>query len=202
MTLPVRLRRVRFRDALPSDDFGHPPEGHLHPTHVDGETIIMQQDDPDGIGITTWLFRYRGADNIYEFIGGMPLQDEVNLEEQTSSITFGDLASVGPLFTLPLGGVYFFQSFFATGYRADAAASIQAVRMGPTGYETGNAAWLGRQNAMFSSYVGRHVRWGFLKLGEQIRTTYMTNTGAPVWFSHRSLTAVPVYLFHFTPAQE
>lgn len=68
--------------------------------------IILEVDATAGI---YWRFRYRsGSASAYkwEFMGGPPLTAEIATSETTTSVTYADLATVGPSITIPRPGDY------------------------------------------------------------------------------------------------
>jgi hypothetical protein len=78
---------------------------------VDGDTADLQADASAGV---LWRFRYNaGSASVYkwEFVGGPPLFARVDTNESaTTTGSWLDLATVGPLVVLPRGGDYLAQA--------------------------------------------------------------------------------------------
>lgn len=58
---------------------------------------------PDG---GQWHFRFNERTGLWDFAGGPPIIDEVGTDENRSSASYGDLATVGPVITIPFSGDY------------------------------------------------------------------------------------------------
>lgn len=72
---------------------------------VDG--MIWRLPAASGSGVY-WFFQYDSSQATYKwvFMGGAPLSHEILTDESTTSITYVDLATVGPTLTLPRAGDY------------------------------------------------------------------------------------------------
>ena len=91
-TIPATsVRYLEFDTALPSSP-------------IDGEEFVYEAEE----GVV-WKFRYNaGSASVYkwEFVGGAALYDSVETDEATSGTVFQDLATVGPILTIPFAGDY------------------------------------------------------------------------------------------------
>lgn len=78
-----------------------PAEGDLHFYPLSGVTT-----SPAGGGVGHWEFRYNATTSKWDFAGGPALFAEVLTSQTTTSVSYADLATVGPSITVPLAGDY------------------------------------------------------------------------------------------------
>lgn len=72
----------------------------------DGQRVFYVADATNGV---IWHLRYRAASASaykWEYVGGAALNAELNGTESITSLTFGDMTTVGPSITVPLAGDY------------------------------------------------------------------------------------------------
>jgi hypothetical protein len=114
----------------------------LPSTPYDGQEIYFVASAANGI---IWHLRYRAAAvGLYkwEYVGGPPLVDEVvnAAPEPTSSTTYTDLTTPGPVLTVPLAGEYDVELSFV-GYHGTAGGScVMNYDVGGAGVAVAHAA--------------------------------------------------------------
>lgn len=144
-----------------------------------------------------WHFRYLGSQaGAYPWgaVGGQtPLFDEVEADETTTSPTFANLGTDGPVVTVPLPGDYDVRwGAFSTGTTATAIQAI-AVKRGTAAADAADSI---RQQPPGVSYFSsgqsaRHRRMTGLAAGDELRLQYETNAGTAT-FGDRWITATPI----------
>lgn len=149
-------------------------------TPYDGKEIYYVVDGTEPL----WHFRYREIMHIvdgygWEFLGGVPLRDAVDTLEALAggSSASMDLATVGPLMTVPLSGIYHIAQTFnstATG------ASNLLVNGAATGhyFAQGNGDVRGDQERT-------------LVVGDALKMQYQRQTGS-VSYRYRTILLTPV----------
>lgn len=138
-----------------------------------------------------WSFRYNSSSahtDKWEFIGGADADVEVETSQSTSSVSYVDLATVGPSFTLPRAGVYTF------GYGASVIQS--ADDNGVRSVALFGAAELDRIEVVSSYGSRRQVPWKCRRVagltGSQVvKLQYLSSVGSGT-FERRRLTVRPV----------
>ena len=165
---------------------------------VDGQIIDYVADSTNGV---VWRFRYRAASASaykWEFIGGpanysyVGPNDYNGTRQTTTSITFGDLSTVGPSFVTPFAGDW------DCTYNAEAetTATSTNLRIWVTG--DGTPSWNTADSQFFSAAQlnGTHantVRRTSVSSGSTIKVQYaVSNSGTTAYFWNRRLYVTPV----------
>jgi len=166
---------------------------------LDGQVIDYLADSTNGI---VWRLRYRsGSSSSYkwEFVGGSALSSQIMTSEGTSSSTVVDLATVGPVITIPLAGDYDFIGTAMIGTTAAAGAYGDGMLVaGPNGgpFNALDAADFGRSmDSSASSGINADIifdrRRTIATAGWLAKMQYRSG-GTSVTFAGRRLTALPV----------
>jgi hypothetical protein len=190
MTLTPHLRRIRYRRT-----YANGTELREVPP-AEGQIAVLIQRDPDGFDETTWFLRFRRDISIWEFGGGMKLQDEVSIEEQVSGVAYVDAATIGPLFQPAIGGLFFFMYGATMGYRGELTHEVTWLVFHDT-LISGMAIVFPAVNAEISTGTG-DARWGSDRDLAWARLQYSTANEHPGFFSKRWLYVTPVYLIHYS----
>lgn len=162
----------------------------LPDTPYDGQEVYLQVIDVMGL---VWHLRYRatsGSPYKWEFVGGSPLYSNVDVSEQRNSGTYGDLATVGPYFTLPRPGVYMIEHGADLASVGSSAFGAQSYQVGANGAVDADYAHFVVQASDYQVPVIRRQRKTITTTGTQITAKYRTS--AVVAFSNRWLMATPV----------
>jgi hypothetical protein len=140
-----------------------------------------------------WRFRYNSSSSSsykWEFIGGTPVHVRISTAESTASSSYGDLATVGPSFTLPNAGDWDIAASFTQSTRTTDGHSLMSYAVGGTvaseDWCAGTFAWNGSAAGFQREY--RHTG---LSASTLIRAKYRTINGTPT-FDERSIWVRPV----------
>jgi hypothetical protein len=174
----------------------------LPATPLDGQRAVLVDSvtNPN----YQWEFRYNAQSTSsykWEFIGGPPAYIAVEVTENTTRTTAGDLATPGPSFTIPRAGDYIIE----LSVRVDKIGGagwvctytvlfINGVQAGPPYTELFNNVYNPGTPAPYSN-TSEKVKWtraagDVLKMAYQIIT--QDNAGSTVSFQHRRMTVIPV----------
>jgi hypothetical protein len=170
----------------------------LPSTPTDGQIINYVADSTNGI---VWTFRYRAASSSsykWEFIGGPAAYSYVgpndyNGSRQTiSTLTFGDLATVGPSFTTPFAGDW----DCTFNVLAETNGTATHVRVWATGDSSLNWNFGDSQaynaNQLNATHAGTIRRTGIAS-GSTLKLQYaVSNAGVTAAFWNRRLYVTPV----------
>jgi hypothetical protein len=160
----------------------------------DGQEIILV----DSLTTPTfsWRFRFVNAkpNNKWVFVGGAPASVLVATSESRGNAAYGDLATVGPSFTLPVAGIYDITvACHVQGTNGVVGQAWMAYDIGATP-ASDNWAFVGivrtASTAMTSAgqRVYRHAGLGAVA----VVSKYKTTAGDAVSFMQRVLEVVPV----------
>lgn len=108
---------------------------------VDGQECYYQNTAMAAFGLT-WQFRYRAGSASgfkWEFIGGPPWTEMLQISEQRSNAAYGHLATVGPQIPIPLTGEY----LIAWGARIQSAVGVGGGAEGFAGLAVNGVAFGG-----------------------------------------------------------
>lgn len=75
----------------------------------DGDICVLELPsayDPVGGKKIRWILQYNASDLVWDFLGGPPLYAEVQTQENDANAAYGDLATIGPVQTIPRAGDY------------------------------------------------------------------------------------------------
>lgn len=104
------IAHMRYRASVARwEQVGVPPLVTTLPataTAPDGLEVYYVADSANGV---VWHLRYRRAGSAtypWEYVGGPPLHHTIITSESTTSTTFTNLATAGPLITFPRSGFY------------------------------------------------------------------------------------------------
>ena len=161
----------------------------------DGQIIYYQANATDGI---IWQLRYNASSASaykWEFVGGSGLYATAGsrdylTRQNYSSLTFGDLATVGPSIVVPLAGDYM--------CRAKANAQTNTTSANIRIWVTGDTAFVWSADTDAQGYQGNHVLNAFVKRinvssGNTIKIVYaVSNAGVNAEFWNRQLEVLPI----------
>lgn len=180
--------------ALPASVYAYGTS--LPASPIDGQEFTLV----DSLTAPTYLWRLRynaGSASAYkwEFVGGTPLSAYVETSESTSSLTFTDLATVGPSVTAPRAGEYRIP-FGATIRKAAVAGSGARVapKLGAAatadldGLDWGTGA--GTSDEQVS--VRRELRLKTLAASDVVKLQYLAFTANAVTIQRRELAIIPI----------
>lgn len=168
---------------------------NLPSSPVDGQEIYYQADATNGV---IWHLRYRtGSASSYkwEFVGGSSLSAVAGsrswgTRQTYNSLTYGDLATVGPSIVVPLGGDY------RCEIKANCVTNTTSgnIRLWATGDPT--YSWSDDTDLQFfqGNQSGQAIvtRTG-LSAGNTLKMSYaVSNAGVNAEFWNRQMTVVPV----------
>jgi hypothetical protein len=106
---PAFLRISRIKQQTYSTPAGTVTYGTALPaTPADGQEHILVDSTTNPTW--QWRFRYNSTTTKWHYLGGTPLRAFIGVAESTASLTYGDLATIGPAVTVPLAGDYQIES--------------------------------------------------------------------------------------------
>lgn len=166
----------------------------LPSTPADGQEFYYVADATNGV---VWQLRYRSASGKWEFVGGAPLSSEVPANQGTTSTSFANLTTAGPLIALPLPGTYVadFGALIAPAATASASAVLGLVfGDGTTLISGGSEDTGGWAQAAVALWIAASRRMQVVSASAQdLRVKYKASTGTGQ-FRFRYLTVTPVRL--------
>jgi hypothetical protein len=160
---------------------------------ADGQEIYYRADSTNGV---IWHLRFRNVFNggnatyPWEFIGGPPLYDAIDTQQNTNSTTYTNLGTAGPTVTTPLAGDYYVtvstRCFNNTG---DSAISYA---VGGTAASEDDAAYIG-SGASSTNVMATRRKTG-IAASTAIQAKYRTATGGANYgtFRNRVLQVTPL----------
>jgi hypothetical protein len=165
---------------------------------IDGQIIYYRASASDGV---IWQLRYNSSSASaykWEFIGGGSLfasvgSDTYGTWETYSSLTYGDLATVGPSIVAPLAGEYICR-FAVTSQNGSTSSNVKVWVTGDTlpSWSSGDSQSFGnitQVNANHSAIRKRTVP----AAGNTVKLIYaVSNAGVVCNFWHRRLDIQPV----------
>lgn len=158
------------------------PVASLPPSPADGQRVTF---DTGQTGVY-WDMVYSTTLSKWIFVGGPPISAEVTTGESTTSVSYVDLATVGPSLTAPLAGSYLV-TFGATLNIASAGNTARAtVKVG--------AAAAGDTNSVRGGDVDTSVARAMpltLAAGDVLLMQYRGTTGLSSTFRNRFITMFP-----------
>lgn len=191
----VNDRRQLLRDNGASwDVVGQAPPDvvtSMPPNPYDGMMVDVVASSGGGV---VWRFRYRSASVSsykWEFIGGAPLNHSVPNDEGTTSMAYADLATVGPVVTVPLSGEYI-ASFGAGSYNSSAESELMSLRVGGASPMDSEASLVGHGAANRLATHSRTITGMVLAGGTTLRAQYRVLSGGGAQFRNRWLLVTPV----------
>jgi hypothetical protein len=175
---------------VPAGSYLPPTYGSAFPgSPIDGQEHILTDGTVNPP--YTWRFRYNAASTSYkwEFIGGMPLMNEVATQEASTALsTEVNLATVGPQITIPRTGFYL--TYWNATVTRDTSGHVY-VR----GNTNGDAGSIGSMTTNFSNngWVNPY-RQAVLSLtaGQILRMRYYSDTAGTMTWKDRSLAVIPI----------
>jgi hypothetical protein len=164
----------------------------------DGDMCVFAADATNGV---YWLLRYRaGSGSAYkwEFLGGASLLAEVAGSppgENTSSASYGNLATVGPSVTTPLAGDYEVE-VGSHGYQVGGGGydnCYTSYAIGATTAQDADAAILYSGGDSTGATLSRKRRKNGLGAGTALVSKYKTEpSGAQFYFFNRFISIKPI----------
>lgn len=155
----------------------------------DGQTAILVDSTTNPT--YQWQFRYNaGSTSPYkwEFVGGAPAHTAVEAVETTAGTIYGDLATVGPTFTLPRGGDFLVLVTCylnpASGANASVTLDVQGTTVGDLIYGLTSAGTLAFDSSIQIKLLGKAA-------GNTVRPLYKVSSGTGT-FARRRLTVTPI----------
>jgi len=158
----------------------------------DGDEVYFVADSTNGI---LWHFRYRAAAPSayrWEAVGAqVPLHAETATSESTTSLSFVDLATVGPAIALPLDGDY----DVTVGARIQTASAGDGGIMSPT---TATTAATISESAWYQGIDGdpeateRTKRMTGQNADEAVVAKYRSVGGGSATFADRYMRVAPI----------
>jgi hypothetical protein len=163
---------------------------------VDGQECIFV--DSLTAPTYTWRLRYVAAKatNKWVFVGGAPAIRTVDTPEAVAAAAYGDLATVGPSFTLPVAGDYDIQATFVTGTGSSQMTISMSYAIGAAAASDAHMVSLLTWNTAGLVLAASRTRRHFaLAAGAAIVAKYRQDgAGVPTatLISNRSLSFTPV----------
>jgi len=157
---------------------------------VDGQEAILV----DSVTNPTyqWRFRYNAASSSaykWEFMGGAPARSDVQTQENYSSTSYGNLATVGPTFTLPRAGDYLID-FNAEMFHSSTSPMYVALKRGAATESDNDAAIA--QGAANYSFTGRRSIFVAAAAAADVMLLRYKTGAATASFRKREMRVTPV----------
>lgn len=70
---------------------------------TDQQVVIVIADATTDV---EWMFQFDSSSGRWRFVGGPPLEAEVETSETTAAVAYGNLATIGPTVNIPITGTY------------------------------------------------------------------------------------------------
>lgn len=162
-------------------------------TPQDGDEVYLIVDATAGV---TWHLRYNaGSSSAYkwEFLGGPPLEAEVDTSEGTASTGYVDLTTVGPAVTLARAGDY----IVTFGGRMDSNSSVAYNYMSPkrgalaTSDADGSQIYNSSPTGTWTLDAMRTRKFLGMLAGDVVKSQYRVNGGTGLW-RNRYVTVQPI----------
>jgi hypothetical protein len=179
--------------VVPPPNLAVPSIGTSLPVGVADGTIFVLTDSLTA-PTYQWRLQYLAAkaSNKWLYIGGAPAQSEVIPLEQILSTVYGNNATVGPSFTVPVAGVYDIE-IEGQGQANNAGNSAaMSYDIGATAAVDADSACYDCQNTAGVKSSAHGTKRKTLAGGTAIVTKYRALAGASAWISSRRLTVTPV----------
>jgi len=145
-----------------------------------------------------WHLRYVAAkaSNKWIFIGGAPAVTEVLTSENRANTAYGDLATIGPSFTIPVAGDYLITVSFRAVYVSGSGTSnstLMSFAIGATGPSDNDAA-AGTHNNSVNTFAGtaRVVKKAALAAATALVAKYRGGEANTFAFSDRRMIVAPL----------
>ena len=164
----------------------------IPPLPNDGQIIHYQTDAMKTAGVV-WQFRYNsetGGSYPWEFVGGGTMEDSTGLSasfETTTSVTYTDLATVGPSLDIPLDGQYLITTYANMLSSAAGTLIYAAVDPGGGASDINATIFTGNTQAVSNSSTALLV----VTAGTTVRMKYRVAAGTGS-YRHRRMTIVPI----------
>lgn len=158
---------------------------------IDGQEVYYLADATNGV---VWHLRYRAASASaykWEFVGGAPMQTIVSAGEGNGATlnTWMDLATVGPIVTVPRAGEYLAQFGAQLSVPAAVSTASTGIAVGATSPTVYNSVSSLGGNAGYS--IANHwPQFITLAANDAVRMRYQANANQYVWTT-RVLTLTP-----------
>jgi hypothetical protein len=190
---------VRTDPGLPAYSLSSPPPGISIVTSLPGSPVDLQQCIyTDSLASPTfrWRFMYNASSASsykWEFQGGTSVQSSVLTAESRSSSTYGDLATDGPTYTLPLNGDWVYQWRCRAGNTTGTDDNFMVVVLGTNTFSLDGLQPVNRTSngAYFNDITGAGKATS-LSATNVLRARYKSGGGSGVTFSDRFLVVTPI----------
>lgn len=157
------------------------------------DEVYLEVDSANGI---QWHLAYESGEPTYKWrcVGGPPMVNEILTDESTTSVTYADLATVGPSITLPRGGDYEI-GIYALGYAGAAGNIIATVKLGAAAASNNEAIQMNAASAVSNQISGgRSFVRTALAAAAVLKMQYLAGSGTATHFVNRNLAVRPVRL--------
>ena len=165
----------------------------------DGQEVLIQTTAMRDLGVV-WAFRYSTAQGSHrwEFIGGPDMYHEIDYGESlyTTDGTWRNLGTVGPIITLPLSGIYFYDLFCSAHLPSETATVLASAGISINDTNPATDQWVTWSNGstLFGAHASLQGRIINVGSGSTVRIKYATSPFAST-FVRRRLRIRPIRMF-------